>query len=73
MTAEEAPIAARLVQSDDPTAIRPPSTSEAIRGRSYPADGFTAVSHLVEPRFHAQAAWERFSSHGSKSLTGPSL
>jgi len=54
MGAEQAVIAPRLGQDDDPTAIMPPSTSEAIRGLSYPAGGFTAVSHLVEPRFHAR-------------------
>jgi len=54
MVAEEAAPASKLVQGDDLKAILQSSTSDAIRGPSYPADGFTAVSHLVEPRFHAR-------------------
>jgi eukaryotic-like serine/threonine-protein kinase len=52
--AEESAIASTSVQGDDPTATKQPSTSETMRGTSYPADCFTAVSHLVEARFHAR-------------------
>jgi len=52
--AEEAAIAPKPVQCVYPTATLPPRTNEAIRDTSYPADGFTAVSRLVEPRFHAR-------------------
>jgi serine/threonine-protein kinase len=51
---EAAAIALGLAQSDDPTAILQPGMRDAIRGLSWPAGGFTAVSHLVEPRFHAR-------------------
>jgi len=52
--AEQTTTAPGLAEGDDPTATLPPGTSEAIRGLSCPADGFTAVSHLIEARFHAR-------------------
>jgi serine/threonine-protein kinase len=54
MVAEEAAIATKPVQGDDPTFTLQPSRSEVIRDTAYAAEGFTAVSHLVEPRFHAR-------------------
>ena len=54
MRSGEAGLSLPLTRGDDRTTDFPTSSIQDIGGPLYPAGGFTAVSRLVEPRFHAR-------------------